>query len=140
MKRLIINMRMFFYFFLFSILVLLGLWTLDEDLFISIGVIVIGAFFILGYILLMPNFYVIDAHGITVYYALGIIKKSAAWGEMRTVEDHCTLYAALPWWREYHIGYFKSTFPLWKTACIPKNRQTTRLIEKYYKKTIKKYG
>jgi hypothetical protein len=34
--------------------------------------------------------------------------------------------------REYHIGYFKEALPLWEKACIPKNKKTTVLIEKYY--------
>jgi len=42
--------------------------------------------------------------------------------------------------REYHIGYFKNTLPLWEKACIPKNKKTATLIEKYYKKDIDKYG
>ena len=136
-SNLFLNKRWAFWIAIFSVLILFGIWTLDDELIISIVVIVIGSLSLLGYIFLFPNSYKIDEKGITVYYGFGI-KTTAQWNELRTIEDHYC--QAFLWMREYHIGYFKNTIPLWEKACIPKNKKTTTLIEKYYKKDIDKYG
>ncbi|MBR6649983.1 MAG: hypothetical protein IKL36_01085, partial [Clostridia bacterium] len=93
----------------------------------------------LGYALLIPNSCRFDEKGITVYYGFGI-KTVSAWSELKVIEDHHSTNATLPWWREYHIGYFKTKFAPWQEACIPKNRKTSALIEKYYKRTVHKFG
>ena len=122
---------------IFSFLILLGIYTLSEKPTISTIIMVIGCICLLGYIFLFPNSYRLDEKGITVYYGFGI-KTTAKWNELHTIEDHyCRVFL---WMREYHIGYFKNTLPLWEKACIPKNKKTTALIEKYFKKTIDKYG
>ena len=136
-SNLFLNKRWAFWIVIFSVLILFGIWTLDDELIISILVIVIGSLILLGYIFVFPNSYKIDEKGITVYYGFGI-KTTAQWNELRTIEDHYC--RAFLWMREYHIGYFKNTLPLWEKACIPKNKKTTALIEKYYKKDIDKYG
>ena len=136
-SKLFFNKRWTFWIGIFTILILLGIWTLDVELVISIVVIAIGSLFLLGYIFLFPNSYRFDENGITVYYGFGI-KTIAQWNELHTVEVHrCRAFL---WMREFHIGYFKNTLPLWEMAYIPKNKKTTILIEKYYKKTIDKYG
>jgi hypothetical protein len=136
-NNLFLNKRWAFWIVIFSVLILFSIWTLDGELIISIIGIVIGSLFLLGYIFLFPNSYKIDEKGITVYYGFGI-KTTAQWNELRTIEDHYC--RAFLWMREYHIGYFKNTLPLWEEACIPKNKKTATLIEKYYKKDIDKYG
>lgn len=120
----------------FAILVLLGV-GMQPIRPLSIVIIVIGSLLLIGYSFLFPNSYRIDKNGITVYYVFGI-KTTAKWNELRTVEDHyCRVF---PWMREYHIGYFKNTMVLWEEVCIPENKKTTTLIEKYYKNRIEKYG
>ena len=136
-SKVFFNKRWAFWIGIFAALVLFGVWTLDEELIISIAIISIGCLFLLGYIFLFPNSYRLDEKGITVYYGFGI-KTIAQWNELRTIEDHYC--RAFLWMREYHIGYFKDTLPLLEKACIPKNKKTTALIEKYYKKTIVKCG
>lgn len=136
-SKLFFNKRWAFWMGIFSILVMFGIWSLEDELMISIVVIAIGCLFLLGYIFLFPNSYRIDETGITVYYGFGI-KTTAQWDELRTIEDrYCKAFL---WMREYHIGYFKNTIPLLEKAFIPQNKETTDLIEKYYKKTIDKYG
>ncbi len=135
--KLFFNMHWAFYIVVFFILLLLGIWTFDEDPVISVGVIAVAVLLLLGYILLFPNSYRLDEKGITVNYGFGI-KTSANWNELHTIEDHYC--RAFFWRREYRIGYFKKAFPLWEMACIPKNKKTTALIEKYYKKSVDKYG
>ena len=136
-SKLFLNKRWVFWIGIFSVLILLGIYTLSEEITISAIIIVIGCICLLGYIFLFPNSYRIDEKGITVYYGFGI-KTTANWNELHTIEDHYC--RAFLWMREYHIGYFKKALPLWEKACIPKNKKTTVLIEKYYKKTIEKYG
>lgn len=53
------------------------------------------------------------------------------------IEDRVS--GAFPWIREYHIGYFDAKLPVWEKAYIPKNKKTTKYIERYYKKTISKF-
>ncbi len=136
-SNLFFNKRWAFWIGIFIILVLLGVWNLANQTAVSIVIVVVGSLLLLGYIFLFPNSYRIDENGITVYYGFGI-KTTAKWNELRTVENHYC--RAFLWMREYHIGYFKNTMALWEMACIPKNKKTTALIEKYYKKRIKKYG
>ena len=136
-SKLFFNKRWAFWIGIFSVLILLGIYTLSEELTISIIIIVIGCICLLGYVFLFPNSYRIDEKGIAVYYGFGI-KTSAKWNELHTIEDHYC--RAFLWMREYRIGYFKKALPLLEKACIPKNKKTTILIEKYYKKTIEKYG
>lgn len=139
MKNLIFNMRWLFFVVIFAMLIFLGVQTLDEDFTISLSVIIIGSVLLIGYVFIIPNSYRIDETSITIYYGLGL-KTKAKWSELKTVEDHHSRKSLLPWLREYQIGYFKTKFLLWKTAIIPKNRKTTKLIEKYYEKNIEKYG
>lgn len=120
----------------FAVLIVLGIWTLDDDSGISIAIVIVGCLLLLGYVLLFPNSYRLGEKYITVYYGFGI-KTMAKWNELNVIEDHYC--KAFPWLREYHVGYFKTRFPLWEKACIPKNRTTTALIEKYYKKSIDKF-
>ena len=135
-SKFFLNKRWITFIVAFSILLLLGIWTVDEDFPLSIGIIAISCFLILGYIFIFPNSYRIDDKGIIVYYGFGI-KTYAKWDEIRTIEERywgihffITMY-------EYHIGYFPNTFLFWKMACIPKNKKTTFWIEKYYKKPIR---
>ena len=136
-SKLFFNKRWAFWIVIFSFLLLFGIWTFDEETIASIGVIAVASLLLLGYVLLFPNSYRLDEKGIIVYYGFGI-KVSAKWNELHTIEDHYC--RAFLWMREYHIGYFKQTLPLWEKACIPKNKKTTALIKKYYKGTIDKYG
>ena len=136
-SNLFLNKRQIFWILIFSILIVFGIWTLNDELIISILVIVMGFLFLVGYIFLFPNSYRIDEKGITIYYGFGI-KTTAQWNELRTIEDHYC--QAFLWMREYYIGYFKNTMPVWEKAHIPKNKKTTALIEKYYKKNIEKHG
>ncbi len=139
MTNRIINKRWAFFVLIFLILIALGLWSLSEELGISIAVIVIGITLLLGYVFVIPNSYVIDAQGIVIYYGFGL-KTKAYWNELKRVEDHHSQYGVFPWFREYQIGYFKTKFALWENAHIPKNKKTKALIEKYYKKHIEIYG
>ncbi len=133
-SKLFLNKRWITSIIAFSILLLLGIWTVDEDFPLSIGIIAISCFFLLGYILIIPNSYRIDDKGITVYYGFGI-KTYANWDEIRTIEDRLRR-GGLFKRRVYRIGYFPNTFLFWKMASIPKNKKTTIWIEKYYKKPI----
>lgn len=140
MKDLVFNIRWLMFALAFATLIALGIWTFDVEIGTSICAIVIGGLLLLGYVFIFPICCVINSQGITVYYAFGIIKKKVTWNKLKYIEDHHSTNRAFPWWREYQIAYFKTKFPLWEKACIPKNRKTTRLIEKYYGKSIKKYG
>ena len=137
MSKLIINIRWLIYVSSFALLVLLGVYTLDEEVLISVAIIIIGLFFIIGYLFIIPNSYRISETSLTVYYGFGL-KTEAMWHELRTVQDHCN--TTTPWLREYHIGYFKTKFPFWEMALMPKTKRTTQLIERYYRRKIEKYG
>jgi hypothetical protein len=122
---------------IFSTLILLGVWSIGENVGLSIAVILVGSLLLVGSILAFPSHYRISKEGITVYFAFAF-KCSAKWTDLHTVEDHCC--KSFPFLREYHVGYFKTNFPLWEKACIPKNRKTTSLIEMYYQNAIDKLG
>ena len=137
MSKFIFNIRWLIYVSSFALLVLLCVLTFDEDVLISIIGIIIGLFFILVYLFFIPNSYRISETSLTVYYGFGL-KTEAMWHELRTVQDHCD--TRTPWLREYHIGYFKTKFPFWEMALMPKTKRTTQLIERYYRRKIEKYG
>ena len=136
----ILNKRWCFFVFLFSILILFGIygWT-KAEYWISLPVIMISLALLIGYALIMPRCGRFDDEGITVYYTFGI-KTHAKWEELHHVEDHHSGYTVFPWFRSYHIGYFKSKLPFITEASIPKNKKTTAQIEKNYMKNIEKYG
>lgn len=139
MSKLIINKRWIFFVLIFAMLIAFGIWTLSEELGVSIAIIVVGSILLLGYIFIFPNCYRFNAQEIVVYYGFSI-KTKANWNELKCVEDHHSRYGIFPWFREYQVGYFKTKLPLWEKACIPKNKKTRVLIEKYYKKHIEVYG
>ena len=87
MTRLILNKRWFVYISAFAILIATGIYTLKENLWISIAIIVLGTLLVLGYALLIPNSYRIDKNQITVYYCFGI-KTTAHWDQLKLIEDH----------------------------------------------------
>lgn len=140
MKNFVINLRCVFFLLIFVILIALGAWCIGEEFAISVSIIIVGSLLLLGYTIAFPICFVINSQGISVYYIFGVIKKKASWNELKYVEDHHSGYRSLPWWREYQIAYFKTKFPIWEIACIPKNKKSIKLIEKYYKRTIKKFG
>ncbi len=139
MSKLIINKRWLFYVVIFAILIAIGVIDMKADFVPSLVITISGVLGVLGYALLIPNSCRFDEKGITVYYGFGI-KTASAWSELKVIEDHHSTHVALPWLREYHVGYFNTKFPLWQEACFPKNRKTTALIEKYYKGKIQKFG
>ncbi|MBQ8497676.1 MAG: hypothetical protein IJ489_09510 [Clostridia bacterium] len=136
MSKMLFNTRWALRVIVFAILILLGVWTINEDVGISVAIIFIGSLLLLGYILAFPSNYCIYQEGITIYFAF-TFKCSAKWNELHTIEDHYC--KAFPGLREYHVGFFKTRFPLWKKICIPKNKKTAALIEKYYKRHIDKF-
>ena len=140
MKHLVFNLRWLLFVLAFATLIALGIRTLDEEIGSSIAIIVVGAILLLGYIFVFPFCYVINSQGISVYYALGIIKKQTTWNELKYIADHYSGNRVFPWWREYQLAYFKTKFPLWEIARIPKTKKNTHLIEKYYGRSTKKYG
>lgn len=137
MDKLIVNKRWIFSVFMFLILIALGIQSLADAFWVSLAVIAVGSMLLLGYLFVFPNRYRIDANAITIYYGFGI-HITATWRDIKLVEDHHSNYGIFPWSREYHIGYFQTKFPLWEMACIPKNKKTTILLEKYYQKPIRK--
>ncbi len=139
MKKTLINKRWIFFILLFSVLILLGFLTLGEETSISIAIISIGVVFDFGYALIMPNGYTFSSEGITVRYCFGL-KTFLSWKDIKRIEDHYAGGKCFPWWREYEIAYFKTKIPFHERARIPKNRQTTEQIKKYYHKSIDKYG
>ena len=138
MKNIVVNTRCIFFLLVFAVLIALGAWAIDEV--ISIPIIILGSFLFLGYSIAFPICCVINSQGVTVYYSFCFVKKRAAWNELKYVEDHHSKSGVLPWWREYQIAYFKTRFPLWEKACIPKNKKVVKLFETYYGGTIEKYG
>ena len=138
MRNFVINNRCVFFLLIFSILIAFGVWTIDEV--ISIPIIILGGFLFLGYSIAFPICCVINSQGVTVYYLFGFVRKRIAWNELKYVEDHHSKSGVLPWWREYQIAYFKTKFPLWEKACIPKTKKVVKLFETYYGGTIEKYG
>ena len=90
-SKLFFNKRCAFWIGIFSVLILLGIYTLTEELTISIIIIVIGCICLLGYVFLFPNSYRIDEKGIAVYYGFGI-KSTAKWNELHTIEDHYCIF------------------------------------------------
>ena len=139
MKNLVVNVRSVFFLFIFATMIAFGVWTIYDALAISIAIIFVGSFLFLGYAIAFPVCCLINSQGVTVYYFFGFLKKKATWNELKYVEDHHS-GGVLPWWREYHIAYFKTRFPLWEKACIPKTKKAVKLIETYYSGNIKKYG
>ncbi len=140
MKNLVVNTRCIFFLLIFVVLIAVGVCTIDEEIAISVSIIIIGCFLFLGYAIAFPICCVIDSQGIAVYYVFGLVKKKATWNALKYVEDHHSKSGVLPWSREYQISYFKTKFPLWEKACIPKNKKSVRLVEKYYRRTVEKYG
>ena len=55
MKKTLINKRWVFFVTMFSFLVLLGIFTLEEEIGIPIAIIALGLILILGYALIIPN-------------------------------------------------------------------------------------
>ena len=140
MKNLIVNTRCIFFLLVFMMLIAFGVWTMDEAIAISVFMIVVGCFLFLGYAIVFPLCCVINSQGVAVYYVFGFVKKRAGWNELKYVEDHHAEGGVLPWSGEYQIAYFQTRFPLWEKACVPKTKKTAKLIEKYYRGTIEKYG
>ena len=139
MKKTLINKRWIFFEMLFLILVLLGLYTLKEELALSIAIISVGIILILGYALLVPISYSFSSDGITVRYFFGL-KTFLCWKDINRIDDHYDGGKCFPWWRSYEIAYFKTKIPFHEMARIPKNKKTTEQILKYYHKTVEKYG
>ena len=139
MKKTLINKRWIFFVLMFSVLVLLGLLTIGEEIGLSIAIISIGVILILGYAFIIPNSYTFSAEGITVRYCF-CLKTFLCWKDVKHIEDHYSGGKGFPWWRSYKIAYFKTKIPFHERAYIPKNKKTTEMIRKYYHKTIEKYG
>ncbi len=108
MSKMLFNTRWIFWSIVFAMLILLGAWTINDDVGISIAIILIGVLLLLGYCLAFPSNYCADQDGLTIYFAF-TLKCFAKWNELHTIEDHYC--KAFPWLREYHIGYFKTRFP-----------------------------
>lgn len=136
--KLIFNKRWLFDILPFILFTALGILGLDEDIWLCVTIIALGITLTIGAILVFPNSYRMDEKSITVYYGFGI-KTTALWSELKHIEDHHAK-GFLPWARKYRIGYFKTRFSAWDEAWIPKNRKTTRLLKKYYKRSIEKVG
>ena len=133
-----INKKQIFFVITFLVLVLCGIWTWQDDLHLSILVISLGVVLALGYLVLFHNSYKFTEEGIEVYYLFGI-KNILAWDKIKLVENRRSRGGVLFWKREYHIGYFETKFRLWELISIPKNKETTAIIEKYYQGKIDKY-
>ena len=139
MKKTLINKRWIFFVTMLSFLVLLGIFTLEEEIGISIAIIALGLILILGYALIIPNSYTFSQEGITVRYCFGL-KTFLCWKDVKHIEDHYSGGKVFPWWRSYEIAYFKTKIPFHERAYIPKNKKTTEMIHKYYHNIIEKYG
>lgn len=132
----IINKLWFYMQTVFCILIAIGIATWDgTDTGYNICFILIGAVLFIGYALLEPNRVRFDEQGITVHYMFGL-KTYAEWKELRLVFTSVRL-ALFPWQECYEIGHFKSKIIFHREACIPKNKKTTRMIEQYYKKSVR---
>ena len=107
MKKTLINKRWIFFVTMFSFLVLLGIFTLEEEIGISIAIITVGLILILGYALIIPNSYTFSQEGITVRYCFGL-KTFLCWKDVKHIEDHYDGGKCFPWWRSYEIAYFKT--------------------------------
>lgn len=138
MKNPILNKRWLFYVIVFTFLILFAAITLEEHFGISLAMMIVGAVSLLGYVLVFPNAYRIDESGITVYYAFGVFRAALAWRDLKRIEDQHSRFGVLPWFREYHVGYFPTRFRLWEDACIPKNKKTARLLAQYCSERIEK--
>lgn len=137
MSKSFFSKRWAFFVAVFTLLIFSGIWTLNDDLKISIVIIIVGIVLLLGYIIFIPNSFFVDENGIIISYGFGM-KTMAKWNELHIIEEHHD--KAFPWLKEYHIGYFKTRIPLWETAHIPKNKKASVLIEKHYKKYIEKFS
>ena len=109
MKKTLINKRWIFFVTMFSFLVLLGIFTLEEEIGISIAIITLGLILILGYALIIPNSYTFSQEGITVRYCFGL-KTFLCWKDVKHIEDHYSGGKGFPWWRSYEIAYFKTKY------------------------------
>lgn len=133
-----VNMKKIFFVLVFLVLIACGIWTWQEDLYLSILVISLGGILAVGYLTLFHNSYKLTDEGIEVYYLFGI-KNTLAWDSIKLLENRHSRGNLLFWKREYHIGYFETKFRLWEIVSIPKNKETREIIEKYYKGKIDKY-
>ena len=68
MKKTLFNFRWIFFVCIFILLILMGIFLIDDDVWISIAFIAIGALLSLGYAIFMPNSYTFSDEGITVRY------------------------------------------------------------------------
>ena len=137
MKKSFINKRWIFLEAVFSLLILFGAMGFREaGDGASIVMIVLGGILILGYAFLMPIGYTLSSKGITVRYCF--IKASLSWKDVKHIEEKYAGGKCFPWWSEYEIGYFKTKFPFYETAAIPKNKKTTKMITQYYHRPINK--
>ena len=133
-----LNKKKIFFVLIFLLLIACGIWTIQDDIYLSVLVISLGAVLALGYLLLFYNSYKFTEEGIEVYYLLGG-KCTLPWDKIKLVENRHSRGNILFWRREYHIGYFETKFRLWETVSIPKSKETTEIIEKHYKGKIDKY-
>lgn len=124
---------------MYFLLTVSAILTFDEEVSVSVAVIILGILLTAGYALAFPICCSFTPQKITVCYIFGFTRKQAAWKELKWIEDNPSKFP-FPWSREYHIAYFKTKFPLWKIACIPKNKRTASLIAEFYSKTVRKTG
>lgn len=69
MNKTLINKRWIFFVTMFSFLVLFGLFTLEEEVGISIAIITLGLILISGYAFIIPNSYTFSACGCNTFRA-----------------------------------------------------------------------
>ena len=132
MRKTFFNFKWIFFQGLFLLLIILGIVSWDtHELWVGLTAILIGAFLMLGYALVIPYRYRFDADGITVCYCFGI-HTSIKWSEIKHI--HITYDHVFPWRKEYRIGYFKTRFLFHSEAVIVKNRKTAAQINENWHK------
>lgn len=134
MSKTVFNFRWLFMQTVYTLMILLGVSCWDpDDLWVSLIFIVIGAVLLIGFCVIFPYRYRFDPESVTLCYCFGM-RTSILWREIKHIEIKHDF--KMPWWDYYSIGYFKTKFPLHSEGEIVKNRKTTALIKKYYRKKI----
>lgn len=141
MKKTIVDFRWIFWesvFLFLTVIAIVGMFPVDEDVGWSVAVMILGIFLFLGYAIVFPNSFVFTHEGIKVRYCFGL-NTFIYWSNVKTIIDCNSRVVFFPWWREYEIGYFETKIPFHEKAQIPKNRKTKTLLQKYCPINIEKH-
>ena len=134
------NTHIVFFFVILVIFICLAIFFLKDSeegsIFCAIGGFALAVAPIFA-IIISPVVYIFEDESLTIVYCLGF-KERIAWKKIRSI----TKWGG--WFLEngrgmpvYEIAYpHKEKYPFFVNATIARNRKTTKLVKKYYKRNI----